>query len=178
VTNGAQANSSGLEVQVSGNATDRLTVGGSWAWVEAKLSKDFFSPLGALIQQSGTRLPGAPEHSLTAFMDYRMPAFGGMEFIAHVDGYYQSTTRNAMSTSPVFDVDMRGFQIWNSAFTLAAEKWSGSLWFKNFLNERGVTGVFTELYMGTDPAVGYYGNGSKELISLPRTIGLSLNYRF
>ena len=178
VTNGAQATSSGLEVQVSGNATDRLTLGGSWAWVEAKLSKDFFSPLGTLIQESGTRLPGAPEHSLTAFMDYRMPVFSGKEFIAHVDGYYQSTTRNAMSMSPVFDVDMRGFQIWNTALTLAADKWSGSLWVKNILNERGVTGVFTELYMGTAPAVGYFGNGSKELISLPMTVGLSFNYRF
>jgi len=41
-----------------------------------------------------------------------------------------------------------------------------------------VTGTFTELYMGTAPAIGYFGNGAKDLISLPRTIGLSFNYNF
>ena len=49
---------------------------------------------------------------------------------------------------------------------------------KNMFNEEGVTGVFTELYMGTNPAEGYFGNGAKDLISLPRTIGLSFNYLF
>ena len=40
------------------------------------------------------------------------------------------------------------------------------------------TGVFTEAYMGTAPAVGYFGNGNKELISLPRTIGVTLRRNF
>ena len=41
-----------------------------------------------------------------------------------------------------------------------------------------MTGEFTEAYMGTAPGVGYFGNGSKEFISLPRTIGLSIDYSF
>ena len=49
---------------------------------------------------------------------------------------------------------------------------------RNVGNERGVTGLFTEAYMGTDPASGYFGNGNKQFLSLPRTIGVSLNYRF
>jgi hypothetical protein len=32
--------------------------------------------------------------------------------------------------------------------------------------------------MGTSPQQNYYGNGSKALIALPRTIGLTLTYRF
>ena len=32
--------------------------------------------------------------------------------------------------------------------------------------------------MGTAPAVGYYGNGSKDFIALPRTVGVSVAYRF
>jgi outer membrane receptor protein involved in Fe transport len=59
-----------------------------------------------------------------------------------------------------------------------ADQWNASLWVKNIFNEEGVTGVFTELYMGTAPAIGYFGNGAKDLISLPRTIGLSFNYSF
>jgi hypothetical protein len=32
--------------------------------------------------------------------------------------------------------------------------------------------------MGTAPEFGYFGNGNKQFLSLPRTIGVSLNYRF
>src|SRR3546814_18710676 len=49
---------------------------------------------------------------------------------------------------------------------------------KNLTNEAGVTGVYTEQYMGTLPAEGYFGNGSKALVTLPRTVGLTVGYRF
>lgn len=32
--------------------------------------------------------------------------------------------------------------------------------------------------MGTEPSQGYFGNGSKEFISLPRTFGVTLAWRF
>jgi iron complex outermembrane recepter protein len=38
--------------------------------------------------------------------------------------------------------------------------------------------VFTELYMGTDPSQNYFGNGSKEFLTMPRTIGIALTYWF
>jgi iron complex outermembrane receptor protein len=103
---------------------------------------------------------------------------GDKEFIAHLDGYYQSSMRNSIGTSEVFNVPLESFQIWGTAFTLAADQWNASLWVKNLFNEEGVTGTFTELYMGTAPAVGYFGNGAKDMISLPRTIGVSFNYEF
>ena len=178
VQNGDEAESSGVELQLSGNIGDSMSYGFGWAYVDAKITADFVSPIGTLIQEDGTTLPGAPENTLNASFDWRHAAFGDKEFIAHVDGFYQSETRNAMSSSPLFDVDLESFQIWGTAFTLAAEQWNASLWVKNIFNEEGVTGVFTELYMGTDPAEGYFGNGAKDLISLPRTIGLSFNYLF
>ena len=53
-----------------------------------------------------------------------------------------------------------------------------SFWVKNIGNEEGVTGRYTEAYMGSEPSEGYYGNGSKDLISLPRTVGATLGFRF
>ena len=32
--------------------------------------------------------------------------------------------------------------------------------------------------MGTLPSEGYYGNGSKRFISLPRTVGVTVTWRF
>jgi hypothetical protein len=49
---------------------------------------------------------------------------------------------------------------------------------KNLFNEEGVVGVFKEEWMGGDINQNYYGNGSKQLISRPRTIGVSFSYDF
>ena len=178
VANGGAAESKGVELQLSGTAGDHLSYGFGWAYTDAKLTEDFISPVGTLFQEKGAPLPGAPENTLNASLDWRTPAFGDMEFITHVDGFYQSGTRNSIGLSPVFNVPLDSFQIWGTAFTLVADNWNASLWVKNIFNEEGVTGVFTELYMGTAPTVGYFGNGAKDLISLPRTVGLSFNYSF
>ena len=85
---------------------------------------------------------------------------------------------NAISDSPVYNVQLGGFQLWNFSTTLAGDKWDATLWAKNLLNDAGVTGLFTEAYMGTYPIEGYYGNGSKRFISLPRTFGVTLTWRF
>lgn len=178
VSNGESARTSGFELQLAGSLTERLSFGAGYTYTDAKLTADFISPIGTLVQVDGTRLPGAPEHLFNASLDYAMPVGGNMTLIAHVDTFYQSETRNALGSSPLFDVTMDAFQIWDAAVTLAGGNWSAVLWAKNLGNERGVTGVFTEQYMGTAPQLGYYGNGAKDLISLPRTLGLTLTYDF
>jgi outer membrane receptor protein involved in Fe transport len=180
VANGESAESKGLELQISGEAGDHFGYSFGWAYTDAKLTADFISPTGALVSPSGSELPGAPENTLNASLDWRTGVMGDKEFSVHVDGYYQSETRNSFGdpTTGRFNVPIDSFQIWNTAFTLASDRWNASLWFKNIFNEEGVTGKFTEVYMGTAPAIGYFGNGAKDLISLPRTIGLSFNYSF
>lgn len=177
VQNAGAAHTAGLEAQLSGY------VGDAWSWMlgytylEAELDEDFRSPLGGVIDLKGHRLPGAPEHMLNGAIDYRR-TFGSYTFFARVDGFYQSETRNATSQSPLFDVDMDGFAIFNAVATVSRSTWDLSFWVKNIGNEEGVTGVYTEAYMGTAPAEGYFGNGSKNIISLPRTVGVTLGFRF
>ncbi len=178
VINGESAESKGLELQLSGALGEHVNYGFGWAYTDAELTADLVSPLGTVYDVDGAALPGAPVNSLNASLDWHTAVLGDKQFIAHVDGYYQSSMRNAIGTSDVFAVQLDGFQLWNTAFTLAADDWSTSLWVKNVFNEEGVTGTFTELYMGTAPGLGYFGNGAKDLISLPRTIGLSFNYSF
>ena len=178
VSNGDTAKTAGLELQLNGNFTDRLAYSFGYTYVDAELTADFISPIGTLVQVDGTRLPGAPENLLNAALNYRMPIGADYELIANLSGFYQSETRNALGSSPLFDVTLESFQIFDAAVTLAARDWSAVLWMKNLSNERGVTGVFTEAYMGTAPGLGYIGSGAKDLISLPRTVGLTLNYNF
>jgi outer membrane receptor protein involved in Fe transport len=176
--NGDKAQSQGLELQLTGDFTDQLGFGFGYTYTKAELAADFKSVTGAVIEVDGASLPGAPKQMLNASLNYRQPLGSGRNLYFNVDGYYQSSSENALSRSTQFDATIDSFQLWNCSVALVADAWSAALWVKNIANEAGVTGVYKEQYMGSRPSVGYFGNGSKELISLPRTIGLTLTYSF
>ncbi len=181
VQNGGKARSYGLESSIDGYLSDAWHYSLGYAYVNARLSEDLYAPdrpaPAAPIALDGAMLPGTPEHQLNWALDYTRPV-GNWSWFTRLDGYYQSETRNGVGTSPTFNVPIDGFSIWNAVTTLSRDNVDLSLWIKNIANEDGVTGVFTEAYMGTDPAEGYFGNASKQLISLPRTIGATLRYNF
>jgi outer membrane receptor protein involved in Fe transport len=63
---------------------------------------------------------------------------------------------------------------------LSKDAWSASVYVKNVFNDEGTTGAFTFTAAGSSdiPENNYLGNNSRDYIALPRTIGLSLGYRF
>jgi outer membrane receptor protein involved in Fe transport len=73
-----------------------------------------------------------------------------------------------------------GFDLWNLSMTAGKDAWSASLYVKNLFNEEGTTGVFPFLVGGSQPGPtqNYFGNNSRDYIALPRTIGVTLGYRF
>jgi outer membrane receptor protein involved in Fe transport len=76
--------------------------------------------------------------------------------------------------------EVDGFDLWNLSMTASKDSWSGSFYVKNLFNEEGTTGVFPFLVGGsqTDATQNYFGNNSRDYIALPRTIGVTLGYRF
>ncbi len=181
VQNGSEARTYGIEAAVEGWLNDNVHYSLGYAYVNAELSDDFHSPAApppaAPIALDGAQLPGTPEHQFNWEIDHT-GTFNGLDTFVRLDGYYQSETRNGIGISPIFNVPLDGFMIWNATGTVTISDIDVSLWVKNIFNEEGVTGVYTEAYMGTLPAAGYYGNGSKNLISLPRTVGVTARYNF
>lgn len=177
VQNGGKARTYGLEAAIDGRPTDALHYSLGYTYTNAQLTEPVISPLGTVLGADGSTLPGTPEHAITLATDYTWSLGGDVTLVARGSGYYQSSTRNAIG-GPKFNTELSGFTIWNSSATLSKGPWAATVFVKNIFNEDGVTGEFTEAYMGTRPAVGYYGNGSKEFISLPRTLGLSIDYSF
>lgn len=177
--NGGKARSQGLEAQIEGRlAGARYSLG--YTYTDAQLTENAYPPTGGVrpVALKGARLPGTPEHAVTVALDRSATLANGVLLTGRLSGYYQSETRNAVTTSTRLNVGLPPFQIWNASATATFDKWSATLFVKNIFNADGVTGRFTESYMGTDPASGYYGNGAKDLISLPRTVGLTLDYPF
>ncbi|HNP36691.1 MAG TPA: TonB-dependent receptor [Woeseiaceae bacterium] len=178
--NGDSASTKGLEFELDGYVNENFEYRLGYAYVDAKLDAPIFSPDNTVTPSAlaGATLPGTAEHTLNATGIFTVDLANDKQWVTRLGAYYQSDTRNAISTSPTFNVKLDAFTLVDLSTTLWVGNWDATLFVRNIGNERGVTGLFTEAYMGTDPAEGYYGNGSKEFLSLPRTFGLSVNYRF
>jgi outer membrane receptor for ferric coprogen and ferric-rhodotorulic acid len=172
------ASTKGIEVEIAGSFTPDFNYSLGYAFADAKLDADYLVQSGQTVAEKGTRLPGAPKHSLNAAVDYTSEFNGDVYLVYRADAYYQSETRNGLSVGNRLDQDLDGFAIFNASLTAAFDDVDVTFWVKNIFNEDGVSATFPESYMGTAPGEGYFGNGSKIQISLPRTFGLTANYRF
>lgn len=194
VQNAQKAETKGFELQLNGKLGAHFQYGFGYTYTDAKLAADAVSADGAYtINTKGARLPGAPQNQFNLSGDYDIPLTTGRVSL-HVDGYYQSSTEDTLFSAtnslnrvpapnpylgqPKFYYPMESFWLWNASAVYSRESWSAVLWVKNIGNTAGVTGVYTPAYMGTSPAQNYNGNGSKALITLPRTLGVTLNYKF
>lgn len=201
VQNAPKATTEGVEFQINGNLTDNLRYGLGYTYTNAVLGADAYSADGAYeINSKGAQLPGAPRHTVDGSLDYGIPLPNSANLFLHLDGYYQSPTQDTLFSKTVFInsvVDstvpyvpgpyngqpkfydpLSGFSIWNASVSYEMNDWSAILWVKNVLDARGVSGVYTQAYMGTEPAQNFDGNDSKALTTLPRTVGLTVSYKF
>lgn len=178
VVNAESAATSGIELELAGSLGDGFTYGLGYTYTVAELTSDAVAPDGGFVLGvDGDTLPGVPEHRFNASAGYGFPLASGLMTIRG-DAYTQSSTQNALSQSPRFRYTMGGFTIFNLSATYSQNNWDTTLWIKNIGNVEGITGVYTEEYMGTSPDQNYYGNGSKGLVTLPRTVGVTVGYRF
>jgi outer membrane receptor protein involved in Fe transport len=194
VQNGTKAQSKGIELQLNGVLGTAFHYGLGYTYTDAHLTADAIAADGSYtINSRGAQLPGVPKNAFNLSGSYVAHVAGGT-LTFRADGYSQSETQDTLYSAAIFHnhapapndytgqpkyyYPMKGFWLWNASTTYATGTWDATLWIKNIANERGVTGVYTPAYMGTAPNQNYFGNGSKALITLPRTIGLTITYRF
>ncbi len=199
VQNAVSATSKGVEAQIDGYVGDAFHYGLGYTYTDATLGADLYSADGiSFINAKGAQLPGAPKHVLTASLDYTVPTLFDVLTTFHLDGYYQSSMQNSLSCKtcspnfvppaingvpaftgePKFYAHLPGYTLWNTSARLAfGESWDATLWVKNVFDAHAISGVYTQAYMGTSPGQNYFGNGSKALTALPRTVGVTLDYK-
>ena len=178
VANAQKASTRGVELELADSFENGFGYTLGYTYTEARLDADAVAQDGSYTYGlKGQALPGAPRHRFNASGSYTL-ALGEGWLVLRGDAYHQSETENALSLSPKFNRTLDGFAIFNASATYSRGNWDTTLWLKNIANEAGVTGVYTTEYMGPSPAQNYYGNGSKALTALPRTVGLTVSYRF
>jgi outer membrane receptor protein involved in Fe transport len=181
VQNGEEARTRGLELEVLAEPVTDLHVGLGYTYVDAKLTEDLVTPTPAhhLIARKGERLPATPKHFFNANIAYSREIGADVILNARLNWNYRSAVRNAFATNlRNNDLRLGGFSILDLSTGLQFGRLEATLFLRNLFNEKGVTGAFSEAYMGTDPSQNYFGSGAKELIATPRTLGLTLGFRY
>jgi outer membrane receptor protein involved in Fe transport len=184
VVNGDEAETSGLEFQISGPLGETVRYALGYAYVDAKVSEPFFTPVNVFlgvqeqVAESGAPLPGIAEHTFNIALENTMQVTPNLGMTLRTDGFYQSKTQNTLDPTVLQSGAFPSFWIWDLSATLYSGPWYAALFAKNVFNEEGITGAFTPEAFGTVPDAEFFGSSAREFIALPRTVGLSLNYNF
>ena len=197
IRNAAQAEITGLEMDVTWAATYNLTFTAGGAWYNAELSADYCGTIDANEEPitdcavpeaaDGTRLPVTPEFKANVTGRYTWE-IGAME--AHVAGTYIHEGRR---TSDLREYereligDMPAYSTFDFSFGLRKDNWAIDLFVKNAFDERGEISRFYQCseavcandVVDTDngyplyPPPAGYEDGQVYVIPIqPRTIGL------
>ncbi|EED36368.1 hypothetical protein NOR51B_2319 [Luminiphilus syltensis NOR5-1B] len=179
--NGDQASTSGVELELEGYLTDSLHYRLGYTYVSAELEKDFISPqTGGVVASEGAQLPGAPENTLSFNIDNRWSITGDMDLVTAFNAYYQSKTENFINQSSPENETFDDFWLLGATASLQTQSWQATLYVRNLTDEAAPTGSFPRSNWSFDTGTfeNWYGNGNRQFIVQPRTIGLRLGYRF
>jgi outer membrane receptor protein involved in Fe transport len=186
--NGARAESKGVELELYGALSDRLTYRLGYAFSDAEVAEDFSvmdlenGPNGTLVpvaiveSSKGDPLPNSPKHSATGAVDFTHAAPSFLEdwqMSWHVNATYRSSTLSQLVSSnpsdpPPFEID--AFSVWDASVNLSNESTTISLYVDNIFDELAMTGGSDRGSVGLRAEQFYVGR--------PRTLGLKLRYRF
>jgi len=180
-TNGDKASTEGIEAELEGYINESFHYRLGYTYVRAELDKDFISPqTGGLVAPAGSQLPGAPSSVLSLNLDKTWDLSGDKAFILGVNGYYQGDSENFITTDSYLSENFGSYSLWGANATLAAENWSAMLYVKNITDESGASGSFPCTYFCSDSGTfeNWYGNGNRNFIVQPQTVGLKFTYNF
>jgi len=179
--NGDKASTEGIELELEGQAADSFHYRIGYTYVDAKLDKDFISPqTGDVVAPAGSTLPGAPGSVLSLNVDNTWNINADMDLIAGLNMYFQDDAESFIDQSSVLNETYDSFWLVGINATLVAENWSATLYVRNLTDEAAPTGGFPIGYWSYDTGVAenWFGNGNRQFIVQPQTIGLKFSYRF
>jgi len=179
--NGEAASTAGIEAEVEGYIADSVHYRAGYTYVDAELDAAFISTqTGGEIAGSGSRLPSSPQHVFSGSLDKTWTMSNGLDLVARGNMYYQSDSENFINKASALSETHDGFAILGASVSLVSEKWAATAYAKNLTNEAGVTGSFPEAHWSYDTGTfeQWYGNGNRQFITQPRTMGVRLSYRF
>ena len=175
VDNIAGAESTGLEVELSGSLSERVSFGVSYSYIDAETTAAFEQVAGdpSTTVASGTALPGAAENHFFANIQYEAP-LANSSLILYADFAYRDETTSAYRDQPAMASEnfarLDDYTVWNASVTWVKDNYSLTLFGENLSNERATSIVSTADFFGAQDA----GFG----VIKPLTVGLRFQWSY
>ena len=179
--NGDKASTQGIELELEGYFSESFHYRLGYTHLDAELDSDFISPqTDGVVAPAGSLLPGAPTDVLSLGLDNTWEINGNMDLVAGLSLYNQSKSDAYIDNTSTLNEVYDSFSLVGATLTLAADNWSVQLYGKNLGDEAGSSGGFPSSYWSYDTGVfeNWYGNGNRQFIVQPRTVGLRVSYTF
>ena len=177
VVNFSQARVDGFETEITWIPAEGWDITAAGAWINAEISEDdvITGEDGVIVAEvaNGTQLPITPEYKASLGVQYTFRSqLLGAEPYARIDWSYVGDSVNSLdgTESIVFTqgpTDQPSYDIGNIRVGLEADKWSGTLFVDNVTDE-----VAKQFYNNR------WGTPQRISINQPRTVGVTLRWRF
>jgi iron complex outermembrane receptor protein len=181
VFNGSEAKSKGAELEMQYQLSERLLLGFSYAYTDAKVSNGFtiydyaasaaptLIPVASIA--SGTRLPITPKSSANISANYAVP-FNSAKLQLHADMAYRERAPGYIDpTSPRY-WEIPSTFVLNTRLTYdPGQNWTADMFVNNVTNETVLSGAFGTLQSRPNLFQERY-------VGRPRTYGLGLHYKW
>ncbi|MGB6488269.1 MAG: TonB-dependent receptor [Steroidobacteraceae bacterium] len=165
--NAGDARSDGVELEISGPITHRLTASVNLTYDNSRLvSVNPPAGVAASSYSIGQSLPGDPKEFGDVGLQYTQPLPRDLALIYAFSLNYTGHSASALLSSQ--NVEVGGFATFDSSVSLVGESWTVRAYVDNAANRVGVYG-----YSATN-----WGLWSGASVTRPRTIGLSASYSF
>jgi outer membrane receptor protein involved in Fe transport len=152
--NGEGAETSGIEISLDANVTDRLNLGFSYAHSKAELTevapalvRNFIppgfgpsDPAEYIDGQPGDRLPGSPQDQATVYMGYDWTLSSQWDLTLN---YGISSTGDVITTTGLRGngETLGGFSLHHASLVFSGGPWQFALYGQNLLDKYAVTGI-------------------------------------
>jgi outer membrane receptor protein involved in Fe transport len=167
--NVGNAYSRGVELDVTASITHHLAAKIGYTYDDTKIysfNYVFSQNVTVPLPPPGGPLPGTPKESVALGLEYAHVNFLDGELRYGLDGHYQSSIISAISNTAI---PVPGYTMLDGRITFTKSQWMGSVYVDNITNTLGVNAI-------TDPT--FWGNRYQDVISRPRTVGVSFGYSF
>jgi iron complex outermembrane receptor protein len=174
ITNIGDVDTVGAEADITWLATDRLSLNLGVGATDAEVSDSTFIQAASLpflpdTPIEGSNLPNYSDLSVNFVGRYEGSFGANLGWFAQLEGRYQSDQDLSIITNPI-EVPVfqePGYSLWNVRFGLSGEAWDAQLYVNNAADET------YRVLARNDGAFGIH-----ELYGMPRTAGVSFQYRW
>lgn len=191
--NGEAAETIGMEFDFVYKATERLTLRGNYSFARAELTETtlnlvpginppgFQSTITYENGEPGDRLPGAPEHEGSLFVEYNLPLANGLELDF---GYGFSAISDVLTRTggKGGGITLDGFSIHDASVKLSGADWTAALYVSNLFDEYAETAARStprhNQVVSDDNGDPVYARSYYTSVMPPRAIGVRFTKKF